>query len=342
MMRNNSIIRTDVERICNAVDLRSLSKKTILVSGASGLIGTYVLACLDWLQECGLDIQVYGLVFSKTPLYLREMEQHGRCVVLKVDLADSSQYSRLPEADVMIHAAGYAQPIRFMSNPISTLKLNTVGTAALLERLNEEGRFLFISSSEVYSGLGKAPFSEEDIGTTTPLHPRSSYIEGKRGGEAMCVAYGTEGVNATSIRLGDTYGPGTRKYDKRAINSFIERGLESGKIELMDPGSSVRTFCYISDAIELMWKILLQGENLLYNLGGYSTVTIAEMAEMIAGIIGVPLVIPHDQGGVSGAPRDLRLDLSRVEKEFGKMEYITLEKGLRKTIEWQGHMYGQD
>ena len=110
----------------------------------------------------------------------------------------------------------------------------------------------------------------------------------------------------------------------------------------MDSGSSVRTFCYISDAIELMWKILLHGENLLYNLGGYSTVTIAEMAEMIAGIIGVSLVIPPDQGGVSGAPRDLRLDLSRVEKEFGKMEYITLEKGLRKTIEWQRHMYGQD
>jgi len=335
----NKIIQKDVQRICDHLDLNLLSDKTILLSGASGLIGTYFLACLSWLQKCGIKIKVYALVFSNLTLYTKENFKNNGLEIIKIDLADFDEYSRLPKADVIIHTAGYAQPIRFMTDPVSTLQINISATAALLKRLRNNGNFLFLSSSEVYSGLDRPPFSENDIGTTTPSHPRSSYIEGKRGGEAICFAYHSVGVNAISIRLGDTYGPGTRKHDKRAINSFIEKAITNKKIELLDSGSSVRTFFYVSDAVELMFKILLNGEKPLYNLGGYSTLTIAELAKKIAEIMDVPIVIPSAKNGVSGAPRDLCLDLTRIETEFGKPEYVSLDEGLRATIEWQKQFY---
>jgi nucleoside-diphosphate-sugar epimerase len=336
---NKDIILEDGKRICECVNLDCLSDSTVLVTGASGLIGTYFISSLRWLVEQGMNITVYALINSEPPQHLSQLVRNSGFELIEIDLADFTEYSRLPEADVIIHAAGYAQPIRFMNDPISTLQINTSATAALLMRLRNNGNFLFLSSSEVYSGLKNPPFSETVVGTTTPLHPRSSYIEGKRGGESICFAYRSNGVNAISIRLGDIYGPGTRKHDNRAINSFIERALSSQKIELLDSGSSIRTFLYVSDAVELMWKILMYGEKPLYNLGGYSTLNIAELAKLIAQIIDVPIVIPSDKNGVSGAPKDLRLDLTRVETEFVKTKYVSLEEGLRETIEWQKSLY---
>jgi nucleoside-diphosphate-sugar epimerase len=105
-----------------------------------------------------------------------------------------------------------------MSNPIATMQINISATIALLQRLRPNGSFIFISSSEVYCGLTESNFHEEHIGTTTPYHPRSSYIEGKKSGEAACNAFRSQGVRAISARLGDVYGPGTRKHDKRALN----------------------------------------------------------------------------------------------------------------------------
>ena len=339
---NNDIILQNAKRICAHVNLDPLSEATILVTGASGLKGTYFIACLRWLLEQGNNIKVYPVIFSEPPPHFSELVEHSGFEIIKTNLADFNDYQRFPESDVIIHAAGYAQPILFMNDPISTLQIHTSATVALLKRLRNNGHFLFLSSREIYSGLTNSPFSENDVGNTTPLHPRSSYIEGKRAGEAICFAYRSKGVHATSIRLGDIYGPGTRKHDKRAINSFIEKALALKKIELLDSGSSVRTFCYVSDAVELMWKILLHGKKPLYNLGGYSTLNIAELAKLIAEIIDVPIVIPSDKNGVSGAPEDLRIDLTRVEKEFGKKEYISIDEGLRATIEWQKFLYNSD
>jgi nucleoside-diphosphate-sugar epimerase len=220
-MSGLEIILRDAEAIFKRARLDRLQGTNILVTGASGLIGTHILACLCHLSKCGISVQVYAHMLSQMPPHLTELVGEGRFKVLQDDLADFNSYLRLPEADVIIHAAGYAQPTRFMENPIAVLQINTSATISLLKRLRQNGSFLFLSSSEIYSGLKDVPAAETAIGTTTPFHPRASYIEGKRSGEAICYAFRLQGIRSVSARLGDVYGPGTRKHDTRVLNSFI-------------------------------------------------------------------------------------------------------------------------
>lgn len=337
-MLNNTILK-DAKRICERVNLDVLRDSTILVTGASGLIGTYILASLCCLREYGVTIKVYAQHLSELPEHIARLVAQGSFTTVRANLADHDEYAHLPEADVIIHAAGYAQPSRFMADPISTIQVNTSATIALLKRLRSDGRFLFISTSEVYSGLDKQFLSENDIGLTTPYHPRAVYIEGKRCGETICNAMRTKGINAAIARVALAYGPGTRKNDKRALNSFIEKALFQRKIELLDAGTAKRTYCYVADTVELLWQILLYGREPVYNVGGHSTVTIAELATMIGKMVDVPVTFPATQAEISGAPKEVCLDLTRIEKEFGKTKYVSFEDGLRATIEWQRALY---
>lgn len=335
----NDIIAQDAARICERVNLTGLRDKTVLITGASGLLGTYFLATLGHLCAAGMTMKVVAQVHSEPAPHTAEIVRRGGFQLAQVNIADPQECSSLPEAAVIIHSAGYAQPLVFMANPAATIQVNTTATATLLQKLRPGGSFLFLSSAEVYSGLKQSLVTESDIGTTTPLHPRSSYIEGKRCGEAICNAYRTKGVRAVSARLAFTYGPGTRKHDKRAVNSFIEKALCQGRIGLMDAGKAIRTCCYVSDAVELMWQAALHGTQPVYNIGGHSTVTIAELAKLVGQIVGVPVSFPAQSAEVAGAPEEVRLDLTRAETEFKKGSYVSLDDGLRATIEWQRQLY---
>ena len=335
----NNIIAHDAAAICERVKFDALRDKTILVTGASGLLGTCFLATLAHLKQSGIPLKTIAQFHSQPAPHTAEIIHRAGFQCAQVNLADPAECSSLPPADIIIHSAGYAQPAIFMANPVATFQVNTTATASLLQRLKPGGAFLYLSSSEVYSGLKKSPLSEADIGTTTPLHPRACYIEGKRGGETICNAYRTQGVRAVSARLALAYGPGTRKSDKRALNSFIEKALCQGKIELMDAGKAIRTYCYVSDAVELMWQAALHGTQPVYNIGGHSTVTIGELARLVGQIVGVPVSFPAQSAEVAGAPEEVRLDLTRPETEFNKTTYVGLEQGLRATIEWQQQLY---
>ena len=335
----NDVIACDAAALCERVKLGGLRDKTVLVTGASGLLGTYFLATLAHLKQNGVPLQAIAQVRSEPAPHTAEIIQRGGFQLAQANMADPEECSSLPSADVIIHAAGYAQPAIFMANPVATFQVNTTATATLLQKLRPGGSFLYLSSSEVYSGLNKPHLSESDIGTTTPLHPRACYIEGQRGGETICNAYRTQGVRAVSARLALAYGPGTRKGDKRAMNSFIEKALCHGKIELMDAGQAIRTYCYVTDAVELMWQAALHGTQPVYNIGGHSTVTIGELARLVGQIVGVPVSFPARAAEVAGAPTEVQLDLTRPETEFKKTGYLGLEDGLRATVEWQRHLY---
>jgi nucleoside-diphosphate-sugar epimerase len=335
----SEIIIHDVENTCGQINYDFLTNKRVLITGASGLIGTYILAYMAFLIKKGVPLEVYAQTFSEPPPHMLELISCGKIKVLQIDLSIINEYKRLPEADVIIHSAGYAQPMLFMSNPIVTMQINISATIALLQCLRPNGSFIFISSSEVYCGLTESNFHEEHIGTTTPYHPRSSYIEGKKSGEAACNAFRSQGVRAISARLGDVYGPGTRKHDKRALNSFIEKALFNQKIDLLDSGTAMRTYCYVADALELLIKILFYGKQAVYNVGGHTYTSIAELAKMIGEIINVPVIFPSNEIQVAGSPEILQLDLSRVETEFGKTEYVELKEGLKRTIAWQRELY---
>jgi nucleoside-diphosphate-sugar epimerase len=338
----SEIIIHDIENICGHIDHDFLTNKKVLITGASGLIGTYTLAYMASLIKAGVPLEVYAQTFSEPPPHMLELISCGKIKVLQMDLSNINEYERLPDADVIIHSAGYAQPMLFMRNPVATMQINISATMALLQRLRPQGSFVFISSSEVYCGLKDSIFQEDCIGTTTPYHPRASYIEGKRSGEAFCNSFRSQGVRAISARLGDVYGPGTRKHDKRALNSFIEKALLNQKIDLLDSGTAMRTYCYVADALEFLMKILFYGKQAVYNVGSHSYTSIAGLAKMIGEITNVPVVFPSDESQVAGAPEILQLDLSRVETEFGKTEYVELEEGLKRTIAWQRELYGKE
>jgi len=227
-----------------------------------------------------------------------------------------------------------------MENPTKTLKLNTLATFILFDKLNTGGKFLFISSSEVYSGNKNFPYKETEIGKTNTDHQRSCYIEAKRCGEAICNAQRIKGINAKSVRLSLAYGPGTKPNDQRVLNSFIQKAIESKEIKLLDKGEAKRTYCYITDAVEIMWHVLLNGKEAIYNIGGESKTTISELAKKIGRYMDVPVIFPKSsENTLSGAPEDVCLDMKKVKNEFNKSNFTSLDEGLKKTIEWQKILY---
>ena len=336
---DNTIIYQDVKQICAKIDFQRFANSTVVLTGASGLIGTYFLASLCHLKKQGISLNIHALVYSEPPEHIVEITKDCDVNFIKLDLSSFTEYAKIPKADLIIHTAGYAQPLRFMANETATLQINTSATIALLQQLNKNGSFMFLSSSEVYCDLDEKPFTEERIGKTTPFHLRASYIEGKRGGESATFFYFNKGYNAKSIRLGDIYGPGTKKDDKRAMNSFIRRGFLEKKITLMDSGEAIRNYTYVANAVELMFQIIIKGTQAVYNLGGQQSVSIAEMAKTIGQIMDIPVTIPKKEGGVSGAPKELILDLSRIQREIELDHYIDLKEGLKRTISWQNNLF---
>lgn len=340
-MSRLDLLEEDSRQSLQGIPVEKLADKTVLVTGASGLIGTHLLfGLLHCQKRLGLRMKVVAVVQRGIPDHLEQLERQGYVRFLTGNMAETSFLERLPQAHVIIHAATYGQPGMFMENALATLKLNTTATLALLEKLLPDGKFLFLSSSELYSGLSNAPFSEDQIGTTNTTHPRSCYIEAKRCGEAICNVYRAKGIDAKSARLSLAYGPGTRASDKRVINVFIEKALREKVIRLLDRGEAKRTYCYVADAVHMMWQILLEGKDAVYNVGGISRTTIAGLAQLIGKLLDVPVHIPLETSpGMVGAPDDVRLDLTKFINEFGPIDFVGLQEGVVRTVEWQKVLY---
>ena len=338
-LMSDSLAR-DAQRVLAAVDLTPVAGRSVLLTGASGLVGTHLLASLDEAQRRGKGAgRVVAVVHGEVPVHLEPLLAGPATTVIRGDLTDPALLPHAGHFDFIVHAAGYGQPGRFMADPIKTIALNTVCTLRLFDLLAPGGHLLFVSTSEVYSGLAQPPFCETRIGTTNTDHPRACYIEAKRCGEAICNAYRSRGVAASSARLALAYGPGTRRGDQRVLNVFIERALTQRGIRLQDMGGAQRTYCYVSDAVELLWHILLGADAAIYNVGGTSRLTIAELARRIGRHLDVPVEFPAGEQTLSGAPEDVQLDLGLVAREFGKTRFVPIEEGLAQTIKWQAGLY---
>lgn len=338
-----AIIDEDAARVCGAVDLAPLDGGSVLLTGASGLVGLHMLAVLrQRARQTRRPIKVTAIARGTPPAAFRDFFDSPHIRLQTMDLGDADAIRALPQHDHIIHAAGYGQPHRFVSDPLNTIRLNTVATLALIEKLAPNGNFLFMSSSEIYSGSPFTPHKEEDIGTTDPGHVRACYIEGKRCGEAICHAFRAQGRAVKAARLALAYGPGTRVDDQRVLNTLIRRALLEYRVALLDQGAARRTYGYITDVVEMLFSILLYGRDAVYNVGGRSSTTIAELARAIAEIAGVPMSLPAQDRGLAGAPSDVSLDLTRVCQEFGKRDFVPLHEGLERTIAGYRALYADD
>jgi nucleoside-diphosphate-sugar epimerase len=335
-----NIIEQDSINICKNISLVFLKNKTVLITGASGLLGTYFLETINtFINKTNSKVKVFCIIHGDIPNHLIKFKKRRGFNFIKGDLTDSAFLKKLPKADIILHCAGYGQPRKFLENKIKTLKLNTLSTFFLFEKLKIKGKFLFVSSSELYSGLKNPPYKESLIGSTNTDHPRACYIEGKRCGETICLSYQQIGYDVKIGRLALAYGPGTKINDQRVLNSLIQKGIINKKIVLLDKGEAVRTYCYISDVIEMFWKILIFGKESVYNVGGISKIKIKNLAKKIGKILNVPVIIPTNDNSLIGAPREVSLDLSKIKREFKKNEFVSIEEGIRRTIDWQNKLY---
>jgi UDP-glucuronate decarboxylase len=327
------IISEDATRVASSLNFSAIEGKTVLVTGANGLIGLNFIFSLVEISKNIPGIKIFAVIKSRPSQLLASLEQTENFIIFRGDLTDHNFIDSLPESDIIIHAAGSGVPTEFLKNKLSSIRINTSTTFNLFDKLKKNGRFLFISSSDVYNGLDSKTYTEEQIGTTNTNHPRACYIEGKRIGETFCNILHEQGENAVAVRLSLTYGPGVSLYDSRVLPTFIRKALD-GNVKLLDSGEASRTFLYISDAVEMMWFSLLFGKKSLYNIGGNDTISIRDLARLIGRLLEVPVDIPSVDLGILGAPKNVRLNTERYYSEGNKAAFISLETGIKNTIEW--------
>lgn len=338
-----TLINKDANYLAEKLDFNNFFDGfSILITGASGLVGINFLSYFAQLQTLGIKLKITGVINLDSTSLIEDFASVDGINILKGDLTDTKFFNTINKHDLIIHAAGFGQPGKFLANKIPTIQLNTTCTLSLFNLLNKDGRFLYISTSEIYSGNQNLPHKEEYIGTTDPYHPRASYIEAKRAGETICNVYRKLGINAASARLSLAYGPGTKLDDQRVINQFIQKAIKTKKISLQDMGEALRTYCYISDAIEIMLNIIYKGEKSVYNVAGDSRTNIADLAKKIGRILQVPVEFPSKPIRKDDAPEDVSSSLQLIKEEFNKNIFIPLDVGLKNTIEWQKIIYEEN
>lgn len=317
--------------IIKKISLGFFKNKIITITGGSGLVGSHLVSFFYSLTKSkNRPKKIYVIHKSTIPNYLNFLKKNKFFIFLKIDLVVSKK--QLPKSDIIIHSAGYAQPSKFIEYAEETLLLNSRVTQELLLKLKKNGKFLFISSSEIYSGL-IGNVTEERVGNTNTSHKRACYIEGKRFGETLINIYRNKKIDAKSIRLCLAYGPGVKIDDKRVMSEFIESAISKQHITLQDDGSSVRSYIFIKDAIYMIMNILLLGKSNIYNLGGKRKITIKDLAKNIAKIFNIKISARKIKKNNS-APKSAFVSIKKYEDEFGKIKLTNINDGLIKTIKW--------
>lgn len=339
----NRIIDEDAEQIIQDNDgLKELYGKSVMVTGASGMIGSYLVYTLVKLNEdYGADIKIIPLVRNLDKLDEQVIDKDYVDSIVQ-DVSEKIEYDG--ELDYIIHAASPASPKIMKEKPVETNFANTIGTAntLMLAKDKSVSGYLFISSREIYGQPldNQEYFTEGSFGFIDQLVPRNAYAEGKKAAENMCVGFNKEyGLNTKIIRLAHTYGPGMSIYDGRVQADFLKNLVNGEDIVLKSDGSSIRTYTYISDAVNAMFKILLKSNDMVYNVSDErNEVSIRELAEIMADIPEekLDLVFDIDDENDNGyAPFKFGLLSSeKIRKELGWEAKYSVRKGFKRTYEY--------
>ena len=339
----NPILEQDLENIIKEeISWEKLRGKVVLITGASGMVGMYMLSVLIMLNDKrDYGIQVLAMLrnVEKLPLSVRERDD---VTVLCHDVTEKVDWQ--DKIDYIIHAASPASPLIMKNKPVETIAANTLGTFYTLELAKEkkcEG-YLFLSSREIYGQPenGQEFFYEDTYGFVDQLNPRSCYSEGKKAAETMCMCFYQEyGVNIKIARLAHTYGPGMSIYDGRVQADFLKNVFNHENIVLKSEGTAIRTYTYIADAISGLYRILLDSKEIVYNIGNEEgKVSIRELAEILVNICPerkLKLVFDIPEGGTKGtAPYTLGILNSKKLRDIGWKPLYSVRDGFERTLQY--------
>ncbi len=337
----NNIVQQDIASIiAEPVKWEKLRGKTVLLTGASGMLGSYIMETLIELNRQGFGMELYGLV--RHPQKLSE-EVRSRINVLQQSVTEPIQSD--VAFDYVLHTASPASPLIMREDPVGTIAANTLGawnTLQLAQRCGASG-YLFLSSREIYGqpAQDQPVFTEDTYGFVDPLDPRSCYPEGKRAAETMCACYRSQyGLNTKIVRLAHTFGPGMSVDDGRVQADFLRDVINHRDITLKSEGLPVRTYSYVRDAVAGIFYILLNSpdEEMVYNISSEeATVSIRALAEAMVDAfperhLSLRFDIPKQQTNTGAAPFTMGILSSRKLQGLGWEPKTSLQDGIRRTV----------
>lgn len=302
----------------------------IVVSGAAGFIGSHL--CERLLAEehtvIALDNFLTGSARNLAHLESRSgfrFIEHDVTTPIPVDDA----------VDCVLHLASPASPKDYLEHPIETLDVGSAGTRQMLQLAHRnDARFLLTSTSESYGDPLVHPQVETYWGHVNPVGPRSCYDESKRFAEALTMAYHrTHGVRSNIARIFNTFGPRMKLDDGRVVPAFVDQALRGEPMTVFGDGSQTRSFCYVSDLVDGLYRLMQSDERYPVNLGNPREMTILQFAEQIRDLVGARSEIvfkplPQDD------PKQRRPDISKAKRLLGWEPHVSLEDGLKQTIEY--------
>lgn len=336
----------DIEAIARdiAKDAGILSGKTLLITGGAGFLGNYFIGVLDFLSKNAL----------KKPCRIISVDNF--ITGIKYNVAEGPNFKAIThdiknpikideDIDYIIHAAGIASPKFYRKYIIETIDVGVLGTKNMLELAKDKKAksMLFFSSSEVYGDPDPQfiPTPETYNGNVSCTGPRSNYDESKRLGETLCVAYHqVHKVPVKSVRPFNIFGPGMRLDDYRVIPNFISHAFQNKPIPVYGAGNNTRTFCYVTDAMNGFFKVLLSEHNgEAFNVGnGNDEINMSALAGMVAEILGSNPKITHTEGPTDAYakadPRRRCPDLAKIKAKLGYRPKIDLRTGLKRFVQW--------
>tara|TARA_Y100000592_G_scaffold101154_1_gene186114 strand:- start:9243 stop:10286 length:1044 start_codon:yes stop_codon:yes gene_type:complete len=327
------------DRIFKLCESNNFKDKTILITGANGLIGGFLADYFYYLnQKFDYNIKLVLTSLSQNPERLTHLLNKQNVKYISKDLSNGIKIGE--KIDYCFYCAGYAQPSKFLSDKTKTFFLNVTGLQETFNNIfenNKKARCVFLSSSEIYSmNNTESSHKETDVLSLSLEHKRNSYILGKITGEMIVNDFIEKGHDVVSTRVSLCYGPG-HLYDDARVMSDITRKAISDKddIKLFDDGSALRRYLHISDFIIMLLNITLKGKEKVYNIGGVEETSIYEMATYIGKYFNKNIVRGKSQNDVSdSAPKRVWISLEKYIKEFGVCNFMSFETGITNYLEW--------
>lgn len=302
----------------------------VLVTGGAGFLGSHL--CERLMAEGHSVIAMDNLVTGNTD-NLAHLAGHERFQFIKHDVTNYIHIQG--ELDAILHFASPASPIDYLELPIQTLKVGSLGTHnALGLAVAKKARFLLASTSEVYGDPEIHPQTEDYWGHVNPIGPRGVYDEAKRFSEAMTMAYHrVHGVETRIVRIFNTYGPRMRINDGRVVPNFVKQALQGQSLTIYGEGNQTRSFCYVTDLVDGIYRLLLSDEVEPVNIGNPAELTIKQFAEYINQLTDNPAGIQYNPLPVDD-PKQRRPNIGKAQRILGWEPKVDLAQGLAKTIPW--------